>query len=92
MQLPLFGKNDEPLPPEDKTAEPSRHPWAWLLRRVFAIEILGCARCGGALRIAKIATKPDEIARALGKQTRPRGPPSAELGVTLCDQLRLRFA
>ena len=92
VQLPLFGKNDEPLPSEDKTAKPSRHPWAWLLRRVFAIDILECIRCGGALRIVKVATKPDEIARALGEQTRPRGPPSTELAVIVYGQLRLRFA
>jgi len=69
-QLPLF---DESAPPSakasaaktnaEKTAEPSRHPWSWLLKRVFALEIMVCSRCGGALRIVKIATRPDEIAR-----------------------------
>lgn len=92
VQLPLFGKSDEPLPAIEKTAEPSRHPWPWLLKRVFAVDVLECIRCGGALRIVKIATKPDEIARALGEQTRPRGPPPDELAVTVYGQLRLRFA
>jgi hypothetical protein len=51
------------------------------------------AHSARALRaVVKIATKPDEIARALGEQTRPRGPPSTELAVTVCGQLRLRFA
>jgi len=63
-QLPLFEESGHsPLSAkaaEPKTAEPSRHPWSWLLRRVFALDVLVCARCGGALRIVKIATRPDD--------------------------------
>jgi len=63
LQLPLF---DESAPPSAKasaaktTEEPSRHPWSWLLKRVFALDIMVCSRCGGALRIVKIATRPDD--------------------------------
>jgi hypothetical protein len=36
-QLPLFpATKDGPQPPPP----PARHPWPWLLRRVFAIDIL----------------------------------------------------
>jgi len=66
-QLPLF---DESAPPSAKasaakttaeeTAEPSRHPWSWLLKRVFAVDIMVCSRCGGAVRLVKIATRPDD--------------------------------
>jgi len=67
LQLPLF---DESAPPSakasaaktnaEKTAEPSRHPLSWLLKRVFAVDIMVCSRCGAALRIVKIATRPDD--------------------------------
>ena len=97
-QLPLF---DESAPPSakaraakttaEKTAEPSRHPWIWLLQRVFAVDIMVCSRCGGALRIVKIATRPDEIARALGEQGLPRGPPGTKQTVTIHGQLALHF-
>jgi len=75
----------------EKTAEPSRHPWSWLLKRVFALDLLVCIRCGGALRIVKIATRPDDISRALGEQGLPRGPPAAEQTVTMLGQLLLQF-
>ncbi len=69
-QLSLFVEADEPRTSaksatKEKTAEPSRHPWSWLLQRVFADEFLQCERCCGRLRIVEIAKKPDEIARAL---------------------------
>jgi len=64
---------------------------SWLLKRVFALDILVCIRCGGALRIVKIATRPDEIARALGEQGLARGPPAAEQTVTSHGQLALHF-
>ena len=38
-QLPLFNHSAQPQQPAkltaEKTAEPSRHPWSWLLKRVF---------------------------------------------------------
>ena len=45
----LFGeeKNEE--------VRASRHPWAWLLRRVFAVEVLVCVHCAGKLRLVEIA-------------------------------------
>ena len=95
-QLPLLDESaQQPLSAKataEKTAEPSRHPWSWLLKRVFAVDILVCARCGGALRIVKIATRPDGHARALGEQRLPRGPPAAELAVTMLGQLVLQFS
>jgi len=72
-------------------AEPSRHPWSWLLKRVFAVDIMVCSRCGGALRLVKIATRPDEIARALGEQCLLCGFPAAEQTVTIHGQLALHF-
>ena len=41
---------------EEKCAEkkPTRHPWARLLRRVFAVEVLVCVHCAGKLRLVEI--------------------------------------
>jgi len=41
--------------------------------------------------LVKIATRPDEIARALGEQGLPRGPPAAEQTVTIHGQLAFHF-
>ena len=42
MQLPLL--EGEPV-----AARPTRHAWAWLLRRVFAADVSVCAECGGIM-------------------------------------------
>ena len=99
-QLPLFDEADEPTKSaksatKKKTAEPSRHPWSWLLQRVFAVDILKCEKCGGRLRIIEIAKKPDEIARVLNERgyprAPPRAPPDAEPRAPAHGQLRLVF-
>ena len=38
-----------------KDVHASRHPWAWLLKRVFAVEVLVCVHCAGKLRLVEIA-------------------------------------
>jgi len=40
-------------------ARATRHPWAWLLKRVFAAEVLVCVHCAGHLRLVEIATEPE---------------------------------
>ena len=74
VQLPL---PTDAKPPK-KPSEPSRHPWAWLLRRVFAADVSTCERagCGGRMRIVQIATKQTDIARVLAEHgLGARGPP-----------------
>ena len=44
---------------------PGRWPWARLLRRVFAIQVLVCERCGGARRILGAMTEPHAVRRTL---------------------------
>ena len=98
-QLPLFDEADESTTSakgaSKKTAEPSRHPWAYLLKRVFAVDILKCEKCGGRLRIVEIAQKPDDVSRVLGERgyarAPPRAPPDAPLPVSVHGQLRLVF-
>jgi hypothetical protein len=98
-QLPLFDEPDASTTSAKtaakKTAEPSRHPWSWLLQRVFAVDVLKCEKCGGRLRIVEIAKKPDDIQRVLGERgyarAPPRAPPRAELPASAHGQLRLVF-
>jgi hypothetical protein len=88
-QLPLFEASDAPLEPPP----PSRHPWPWLLRRVFAVEVSVCPleACGGRMRVVEIAIKPDDVARVRKAQPlerpRARAPPPPKAA-----QLRLAFA
>ena len=66
---------------EEKCAEqkPTRHPWAWLLRRVFAVEVLVCVHCAGKLRLVEIATEPAAIKRIIRDERRRRGEPVSEM-------------
>ncbi|MCB9879412.1 MAG: transposase [Planctomycetes bacterium] len=46
-----------------------RYPWAELLRRVFAIDVLVCPHCGGVRRLLAAITAPDaieKVRRAMG--------------------------
>ena len=60
---------EESSPPHCGTYRPlvptDRVPWAWLLRRVFLIEVLRCARCGGRRQIVGPVTEPAAIPRIL---------------------------
>ena len=75
----------EPTPPLQPPPPPSRHPWAWLLRRVFAIDIMTCPHCQGVMRVKSIATEASEIQAILGTIPRARPPPPLR-------QLELDFA
>jgi hypothetical protein len=44
---------------------PRRWSWAGLLRRVFAIDVLVCARGGGPRRILGVVTEPHAVRRLL---------------------------
>jgi hypothetical protein len=55
----------KPSPADARAAAalvPRRWPWAQLLRRVFAIQVLVCPRCGGPRRIL---TEPHTVRRLL---------------------------
>jgi hypothetical protein len=53
--------------------------WARRLKRVFGIEIEGCVRCGGALRIIASIEEPAVIAKILShlERTAPDQYPTA---------------
>jgi hypothetical protein len=68
-----------------KAPRPGRHRWADLLRRVFAVDVLLCGRCGGRMRIIAAlmdATSAARLLRHLGLPAEapiaapPRGPPA----------------
>jgi len=66
----------------------SRHPWAWLLARVFAVDVTVCPQCGGRMRLVKLATTREEITKALAHAgLGPRPPPRAR--PTMLGQLEL---
>ena len=44
---------------------PGRLPWASLLRRVFALDVLVCPRCAGPRRILGAVTAPHAVRRLL---------------------------
>ncbi len=88
-QLPLFTPSD--LPPLAPPPPPSRHPWPWLLKSVFAVDIETCPvpGCGGRMRLVELATEPDDIARVMAELSgddaarappgRPRPSPPGQL-------------
>ena len=53
--------------------------WARRLKRVFGIEIEGCARCGGKLKIIASIEEPEVIAKILShlERTAPQVPQSS---------------
>jgi hypothetical protein len=54
-----------------------RLTWAALLQRIFAIDILECARCGGRMRVLCIITDRDVAAMILDHLDLPTTPPVA---------------
>jgi hypothetical protein len=61
-----------PKQPRAPVADPAKAPpryvamhWARRLKRVFGIEIEGCARCGGKLEILASIEEPQFIAKIL---------------------------
>ena len=70
-----------PGPPPPASATPERlrttrrNPWADLLRRVFAIDVLECPNCGGRLRILAAIHPPDTTRAILDCLDLPSRPP-----------------
>ena len=63
---------------------PRRYPWADLLRRVFAVDVLRCGLCGGRRRLIAQITQPSVVTAMLTSLGLPteapllhpaRGPP-----------------
>jgi hypothetical protein len=61
-----------PLPPTAETVEPEKRvrksgyrPWAELLERTFAVDVLACPSCQGRMRLLAVVKNPVSIARYL---------------------------
>ena len=56
-----------PRAPPEKVAyvRPLHFPWAYLLRRVFELDVLACPDCGGRLRLVATIENPSVVARIL---------------------------
>jgi hypothetical protein len=63
-----------PAPPDPPTHS-GRHPWAWLLKRVFKADLTICPRCRGRMRIEQVALTAAAIDRVLARQGLCAQPP-----------------
>ena len=70
----------EASPPSDEATQPKRasayRPWAELLARTFAVDVLTCALCQGRMRLLALVKEPSSIARYLAGTGEPTEPPS----------------
>jgi len=66
-QTNLFG--------EEKT-KPKRNPWAWLIKKVFLVDVMDCPECGGRMKWLDACTEERDINRVLAAHgLAPRAPP-----------------
>ena len=63
---------EQPPPPPSSR---QRVPWAELLRRVFAIDVLRCPRCGGRRTVLAYITEPPVVEKILVHLGLPSRPP-----------------
>jgi hypothetical protein len=79
VQLPLFATADSAGSRSGNDSKPqpdARHPWAWLMKRVFQRDVTVCPRCQGPLTIREVALTPEATARVLARNgLGPRPPP-----------------
>jgi hypothetical protein len=73
-----------------RPARSSRHPWAYLLRRVFFVDVETCARCGGRMKLVEIANDRHDIARVLALHGLGPDPP-VEASPMPAGQMTLAF-
>ena len=74
-----------PAAPSTRAANAYRLPWADLLRRVFDVDVLACARCGGRMTLLAFVHERRAVRRVLlhlglpadvEPVERARGPPA----------------
>ncbi|MCL4686271.1 transposase [Myxococcota bacterium] len=76
---PVPAGSQAPPPGTDEPAlRPRRLAWAELLRRVFAVDVLECPRCGGRMRLLA-AIQPPDVTKAILDclELSSRAPPTA---------------
>ena len=77
--IPEFAPAGNASPsPEGPAPRPRRLAWAELLRRVFAIDVLACPRCGGRMRLLAAIYPPNTTQAMLEcLELLARAPPAA---------------
>jgi hypothetical protein len=71
-------KKDEKtdVPDDDRERRASRYrPWAELLKRTFAVDVLQCDKCHGPMKLVAMITDDKSITRFLKKLGEPTEPP-----------------
>ncbi|MDH5492650.1 MAG: transposase [Myxococcales bacterium] len=68
-----------------------RHLWAWLLRRVFGVDVETCHRCGGRMKVLDVATTRADIDAALFELGYSITPPPSRAPPAPLGQLTLLF-
>ena len=75
---------------DDEPAKPKRNPWAWLLKKVFLVDVTECPDCGGRMKWLEVCTERRDIHRVLSAHgLSPRAPPS--VGWVPLGQMRFSF-
>lgn len=89
---PVEALSSSGTPDDNAPKPPSRHPWACLLKHVFAVDVTVCVKCGGPMRLSAFATTPAAIARALARAGLGAQPPPCSPQTRVHEaQLRLAF-
>jgi hypothetical protein len=61
---------------DDQPEEPKPHCWAWLLKKVFRVDVTVCPDCGGHMKWLDVCTDKRDIHRVLSAHgLAPRAPP-----------------
>ena len=71
---PALRTDDAPRA-EESDAPRRYHPWAELLKRTFAVDVLACEKCHGRLKLVAMVTDAKSIARFLKRLGEPTEPP-----------------
>jgi hypothetical protein len=73
----------ESRPPEPPARDARPYiDWASLLKRVFSVDIFGCMKCGGRMKVLAVIEQPEVVAKILnhlGMPTVPEGIAPARL-------------
>jgi len=96
QQLQLFDSDNltvllDSQPANDSpSSKPARHPWAQLLKRTFAVDVLVCPKCSGKMKLVQMATTPGDIHKGLAKAGLAAMPPPRPLP-DVPGQIRIQF-
>jgi transposase len=53
----------------------AKSAWARIVQKVYEVDPLVCPKCGSAMKVIAVITKPEEIRRIMEYQRRNKAPP-----------------